>query len=280
MATLETIRDQQKATWDKFSPGWKKFDDITMDFLHATGEKIIEQLHLNETDTVLDIASGTGEPGFTIARIVTKGNVVLTDLSEGMLDVARGKAAQMNLGNISSQACDVSVLPFADNMFDAVSCRFGFMFFPDMLLAAKEIARVLKPGGYVSTSVWGEPGKNAWATAIQQSIKQFMDQPAPVPGAPGLFRCAVPGMISKIFSDAGLQQASEFEVRGRMDYGSLEEYWAYMNGVVAPIVSALSQADAETVARIKQASFDTLKEKNPANPAAIDYSATVISAVK
>jgi ubiquinone/menaquinone biosynthesis C-methylase UbiE len=281
MATsLETIRDQQKATWNKFSPGWKKFDDFTMDFLRSSGEKIISELHLKDTDHVLDIASGTGEPGFTIARIVKNGSVTITDLAEGMLDVANEKVRAMGLSNINSQVADVTALPFADNTFDAVSCRFGFMFFPDMVLAAKEIKRVLKPGGRVATSVWGAPVKNVWITAIMNSIKLYIDVPAPPPGAPGILRCAAPGMISGVFAEAGLREAKEFEVAGAVDYDSVEYYWEYMNGVVAPVVSAMSQADAETVARIKQATVDTLQKNNPANPAVIDYSATVISAVK
>ena len=63
----EEIRDQQKETWNKFSPGWKKWDDLTMDSLKPMGDEIIRLLHPKNDDLVLDVAAGTGEPGLTIA---------------------------------------------------------------------------------------------------------------------------------------------------------------------------------------------------------------------
>jgi len=135
--------------------GWRKWDDFTMEFLRPMGEEIIRALDLKDTDKVLDVAAGTGEPGLTITSIVKKGKVIITDLAEGMLDVARDNASKKGITNYETLACDVCELPFADETFDVVSCRFGFMFFPDMLLAAKEMARVLKPRGRIATSVWG-----------------------------------------------------------------------------------------------------------------------------
>ena len=157
---MEKIRDQQKEVWNRFSHGWDKWNDITMDFLKPMGDEIISLIDAGGNDVVLDIASGTGEPGLTIATQLNGGKVIGTDLSEGMLEVAKEKAKQMGILNFETQVCDVCELPFKDNSFDAVSCRFGFMFFPDMELAAKEIARVLKPGGKIATSVWNAPEKN------------------------------------------------------------------------------------------------------------------------
>ena len=58
---LQEIREQQKATWNKFSPGWRKWDDFTMEFLRPMGEEIINALNLKDTNKVLDVAAGTGE---------------------------------------------------------------------------------------------------------------------------------------------------------------------------------------------------------------------------
>ena len=187
---LEQIREQQKESWNKFSSGWKKWDELTMDFVKPMGDEIIRLLKPKDDDMVLDVAAGTGEPGLTIATMLRNGKVISTDLAEGMLEVAREKAAKRGIKNFETKVCDVSELPFADNTFDAVSCRFGFMFFPDMLLAAKEMMRVLKPGGRIATAVWNVPEKNFWVTAIMTSINKNMQLPPPPPGAPGMFRCA------------------------------------------------------------------------------------------
>jgi len=167
---LEEIRQQQKASWNKFSSGWKKWDDLTMNFLKPVGDEIIRMLAPKKNDIVLDIAAGTGEPGLTIAAIVTDGKVVITDLAEDMLEIARANAVTRGLHNIETRACDVCELPFDDNTFDAISCRFGFMFFPDMTLAAKEMARVLKPGERIAASVWNVSEKNFWVTAIMCTL--------------------------------------------------------------------------------------------------------------
>ena len=167
---LEEIREQQKASWDKFSPGWKKWDDLMMEFLRPVGDALIEAIDPSGADVVLDIAAGTGEPGLTIATMLDGGKVVITDLSAEMLEVARGNAERRGIRNIETVACDVCELPFEDNSLYPISCRFGFMFFPDMQLAAQEMFRVLKPGGRFATAVWNVPEKNYWVTAIMLSL--------------------------------------------------------------------------------------------------------------
>jgi ubiquinone/menaquinone biosynthesis C-methylase UbiE len=74
---LEAIRDQQKASWNKFSPGWKKWDALTMDFLKPMGDEIIRSINPKGEDVVLDIAGGTGEPGLTIATLLKGGKVII-----------------------------------------------------------------------------------------------------------------------------------------------------------------------------------------------------------
>ena len=72
---FEQIREQQKASWNKFSGGWKKWDDFVMGFMKPMADDIILSLALqNEDDIVLDVASGTGEPGLTIAGMLPSGN--------------------------------------------------------------------------------------------------------------------------------------------------------------------------------------------------------------
>src|SRR5258708_7293140 len=208
-AQLEEIREQQKATWNKFSPGWKKWDNLTMEFLKPVGDEIIRMIKPKGNEYILDVAAGTGEPGLTIATKLTDGKVIVTDLAEGMLEVARENAAKRGIKNFETKVCDVCELPFPDNSFNAVSCRFGFMFFPDMLLAAKEIVRVLKPGGRMATSVWNVPEKNFWVTAIMSTVNKNMQIPPPPPGAPGMFRCAKSGFIADLFREAGYKNVSE-----------------------------------------------------------------------
>lgn len=260
---LEQIREQQKETWNKFSPGWKKWDDLTMDFLKPMGNEIIRLLNPKDADIVLDVASGTGEPGLTIATMLNGGKVIITDLAEDMLEIARENATRRGIKNIETRACDVCELPFADNTFDAISCRMGFMFFPDMLLAAKEMVRVLKPGGRIATSVWNVPEKNFWVTVTMGTINKNTDLPAPPPDSPGMFRCAKDGFISDLFLQAGLKNISQKEIAGKLNSKTTDAYWSMMTEVAAPIVAGLSKADEATREKIKREVYQALNQKYP-----------------
>ncbi len=279
-AQLEEIREQQRQSWNKFSPGWKKWDRLTMEFLRPMGESIIQSIKPAGDDIVLDIAAGTGEPGLTIATMLDNGKVVITDLAEDMLSIARENAAYRNIGNIQTVACDVCEMPFEDDSFDAISCRFGFMFFPDMQLAANEMARVLKPGGRMATSVWNLPEKNYWVTAMMGTIAKNMEIPQPPPGSPGMFRCSKPGLMKDIFEQAGFKNITEQEVLTQLNAGTAETYWNMMTEVGAPIVAALSKADEPTRQKIKNEVFELLEHRYPDGKVAIDASAIVISAEK
>jgi ubiquinone/menaquinone biosynthesis C-methylase UbiE len=273
---IEKIRDQQKETWNKFSPGWKKWDELTMDFLKPMGDEIIRLLNPKNEDIILDVAAGTGEPGLTIASHLNGGKVISTDLAEGMLEVALENAEKRGIKNFETVVCDVSELPFPDNTFDAISCRFGYMFFPDMSLASKEMVRVLKPGGKIATTVWNIPDKNFWITAIMGTIAKNIELPTPVPGAPGMFRCAKEGFMSNLFAQAGLKNISENEVTGKLNCKTVDVYWNLMNDVAAPVVAALSKADGATKEKIKQEVYQLVNQKYTDSNVVIDSSALVI----
>ncbi|PSL48201.1 ubiquinone/menaquinone biosynthesis C-methylase UbiE [Chitinophaga niastensis] len=277
---LEQIREQQKQSWNKFSSGWKKWDAFTMDFLRPMGEAIIHSLQLKDKDLVLDIATGTGEPGLTIARLIPGGKVVGTDLSKDMLIIALANAEAKGLKNYEPLVTDVCESPFPANTFDAISCRMGFMFFPDMLLAARQMYRVLKPKGRLAVAVWAGPQQNNWVTTILSVIQKQLVLPPPAPDAPGMFRCAGPEVMSELFKKAGFKNIVEKQISGTVDYQSFERYWEMMMDVGAPIVAAMSGADDATKAAIKAEVSKEFESKNIKGEAKLEYAAIIIAAEK
>ena len=277
---LEEIRDQQRATWNKFSHSWKKWDDLNMDLLKPMGDEIIRSINPRGAEVVLDIAAGTGEPGLTIATMLKGGKVVITDLSEDMLEIARENAMKRDIKNIETRVCDVCALPFADNTFDAISCRLGFMFFPDMLLAAKEMVRVLKPGGKIATSVWNVLENNFWITAILETISRHIDLPAPLPGAPGMFRCAKEGLISDLFLQAGLKNIKQKEITAKMHFKTADIYWDMMTEVITLVVLALNNAEDDIKENIRKEVYHLLDQKYPDGNILMDSSALLIEGEK
>jgi len=197
-----------------------------------------------------------------------------------MLAIAKENAAHRGILNVEAIACDVCELPFENNNFDAISCRFGFMFFPDMQLAANEMYRVLKPGGKIATAVWNIPEKNFWVTSVMGTINKNMDLPTNPSGAPGMFRCCKPGLMKSLFDNAGFKSVKEIEVPIKLNARTLETFWAMMTEVGAPIAAALSKANDALQQKIKQEVFELVDEKYPEGEVVIDASAIVISAEK
>ena len=277
---LDEIRDQQRQTWDKFSAGWKKWDELVLGWLAPVGQELIGSAGLREDSNVLDVAAGTGEPGLTAAALVPKGMVISTDLSERMLEVAAENATRRGIKNFQTRQCDVGALPFADGTFDAVLCRFGFMFFPDVDVSASELARVTKMGGRVCAAVWDAPDQNPWATTIIGTINKHVEMPTPPPGSPGLFRCATPGYMETVFRKAGLKDIAVKHVAGEVRFRSPEEYWSFMSEIAAPVVAGLAKADEPTRKKIGATVLDLARKTSPDGKPCLSWSASTLSASK
>jgi demethylmenaquinone methyltransferase / 2-methoxy-6-polyprenyl-1,4-benzoquinol methylase len=100
-------------------------------------------------ERALDCCTGTGDLALALAdRVTPLGEVVGVDFSEGMLAIARRKAAQRG-DRVSFAAADVMALPFADGSFDAATVAFGIRNVADLDAGLAEMARVVRPGGRV-----------------------------------------------------------------------------------------------------------------------------------
>src|SRR6476469_2503409 len=184
MASADEVGDAQRATWAGLAAGWEKWDAVIMEQLRPVGAAMIERLAIADDQHHLDIASGTGEPGLTIAKLAPRGRVVLTDLSAEMLEVATRRANAQGITNFETRVCSADDLPFGDATFDSVSVRFGYMFFPDVAKATAEFVRVLKPGGRLCSSVWVKPEENPWTAIAMRAIATEVEVPPPDPNRP------------------------------------------------------------------------------------------------
>jgi SAM-dependent methyltransferase len=251
MPSSDEIREAQRATWAGLSAGWEKWDAVIMDQLGPVGAAMIARLDITEDHQHLDIASGTGEPGLSIARLAPQGRVVLTDLAAEMLDIAARRATAQGVANIETKVCSADDLPFDDATFDGVTVRFGYMFFPDVAKATAEFARVLKPGGRLCSSVWIKPEANPWTSIAMQAIATETVVAPPAPDAPNMFRCAAPGYVDALYEDAGLHDIAAWDVDVELLTRSPEQYWEMISEHVSLAVAALQQVDGPARERIR-----------------------------
>ncbi len=249
MPSADEVREGQRVTWAGLSASWEKWDPVIIAQLGPVGAEMIESLGVADGQRHLDIASGTGEPGLSIARLAPEGHVVLTDLSPEMLDVASRRADALGITNIETQVCSADDLPFDDATFDSVSARFGYMFFPDGARATAEFARVLRPGGRCA-AVWIRPEDNPWTTIPMQAIAREVVLPPADPDGPNMFRCAAPGYIGALYEAAGLRDVVEWDVDVELVSSSPAQYWEMISEHVSLAVAALERVDRATRGRI------------------------------
>lgn len=240
--TPEQIIDSQRQDWNRVAGGWEKWDRFFDEQMAFLNHRLVADARLRAGMQVLDLGSGTGYPALLGAQTVgPSGSVVGLDLAEQMLAVAERKAKQLSLHNVSFKTGDVTALPFEDAAFDAVTSRFCLMFLPEIPKAAAEIARVLRPGGWVAAAVWAAPDKNPYLMTPITVIKQFLDLPQPDPTAPGIFRLAKPGDLAGMLQQAGLTNLSEEEFVADVRFASGEEYYASLTDIAAPIQNLLAK---------------------------------------
>lgn len=168
-----------------------------------------------------------------------------------MLEVAARRAAAQGIANVETKVCSADDLPFDDGVFDSVSVRFGYMFFPDAASATTEFARVLRPGGRLCASVWIRPEENPCTTILMQAMATEVVLAPPDPDAPNMFRFASRGQLSAAHEAAGFRDVAEWEVSVERGTSSPAAYWEMMSEQVSIGVVALRRADEPTRERIR-----------------------------
>lgn len=110
-------------------------------------KKVVTIVKSNNPDSILDIATGTGDLAINLAE-TNASKIVGLDISSGMLEIGKDKVKKKNLeSKIDMILGDSENMPFEDNTFDAITVAFGVRNFETLEHGLKEIYRVLKPNG-------------------------------------------------------------------------------------------------------------------------------------
>jgi|TARA_R110000765_G_scaffold77661_10_gene152670 demethylmenaquinone methyltransferase/2-methoxy-6-polyprenyl-1,4-benzoquinol methylase len=137
-------------------------------------KKVVEILKKEQPESILDIATGTGDLAIALVSTGAK-KIVGLDISPGMLSVGKEKVTDKNLDNtIEMVVGDSENLVFADNSFDAVTVSFGVRNFETLTTGMAEILRVLKPNGSLVILETSVPTKTPYKQGYKFYTKNIL----------------------------------------------------------------------------------------------------------
>ena len=164
----------QRRGWDRAAAFYAPYWRAQLRPVHAL---VVAQADLQAGQRVLDVACGSGHVTAAVAAAVAPGRVVATDLAPKMVDATLALASEKGLGNVEVRCCGAEQLA-VDGPFDVALCSLGLMYVPDPSRAATELHRVLRPGGHIAVSVWGERQRCRWADVFGIVDARVAQRPA------------------------------------------------------------------------------------------------------
>jgi SAM-dependent methyltransferase len=212
----EELKQRQSVMW-----GNGPYQRIT-ETLTDIHERVIEQLAPQPGLRWLDLACGTG----AVAELAAARGADVTgvDLSPALIETASLRASEQGL-DVDYRVGDTEALDLDDASFDAVSSTLGIMFAPDHEAAARELARVTRPGGRICLASWTPTG------GLGRMFKMMAPfQPAPPPSSP--FAWGDEARVKELLGDAFELDLAEQVSIARLPSG--EAFWELFSSSYGP----------------------------------------------
>jgi len=238
---VEELRARLHGMWSSVAEAWAAHAA----FVDARGaqvtERMLELTAPQPGERVLELACGAGGPGLAAAPLVAPdGEVVLSDVAVEMTSIASARAAALGLANVTSRALDLERIEEPDSSYDVALCREGMMLVPDPARAAREIRRVLTPGGRAALTVWGPRDRNPWLGVVFDVVSDQLGAPTPPPGIPHPFSLDDADRLAGLLSAAGFRDVVVGELSTPYRADSVEEWWQRTSALAGPLARRLA----------------------------------------
>ncbi len=236
------------------------------------GELLCESIPLRAGQRVLDVATGSGNTAMSAARRAC--DVVGVDFVPALLERARERVHAERLRNITFEEGDTQALPFPDAAFDVVLSTFGHMFAPDPDRAAKEMARVAKPGGTVAFIAWTPDGMFSKIFALHDQYN---------PAGPGMSKACLWGDEGFIREKFG-PYAKSFRIQRQnrvFRARSAEQWLGFMRQNLGPTLKTYETLDPSGEEAFSRDMIATMKPYNRSDDETLfivtDYTEAIVS---
>ncbi len=209
-------------------------------------EHLLSRANLRPGETVLDLGTGTGSVAIAAAtKLGPDGRIIAVDISPEMLDKARARVQVLSLPIVEFAEGRAEAIPAEDDSLDAVLASLSLMYVIDRASAAREISRVLRPGGRFIASVWAGPEETD-IVQFQQTAGSYAPTP-PVKGVgPGAL--ADPNPFLSQLEAAGLEARCEKETTNFW-FANFRDAWDALAGVTTAALEPEIQEQAKAAVR-------------------------------
>ena len=254
----DALRAQLRTMWGAVAPGWEEYAE----FIDSRGAELTEAMlqaaELKPGERVVELAAGPGGLGLEAAKALgSRSEVVVSDVATEMTAIAARRAEELGLSNVTARDLDLEAIDEPDSSFDAVLCREGLMLVVDPVRAAREIRRVLRPGGRAVVAVWAERERNPWLGRVFDAVSAELGTQLPPPGVPQPFSLGDSGSLEAVMADAGFGRVRIAEVEVPYSGSSADEWWSRTTALAGPlrgVVAALPEPKrAALAARAREA---------------------------
>ena len=234
-------RAQLHGMWSSVAAGW---DEHSV-FIDARGSGVTDRLLAltapQRGERVLELGCGPGGVGIAAAAYVGEsGEVVLSDVAPAMVAIAAARVDELGLSNVGTRVLDLEEIDEPDGSYDVVVCREAIMLVGDPARAAREIRRVLRPGGRVALTVWGPRERNPWLGVVFDSVTEVLGAPVPPPGVPGPFSLDDAGRVEALLDAAGFADVEVSELPTPYRAASVDEWWTRTVALAGPLAQRLA----------------------------------------
>jgi SAM-dependent methyltransferase len=243
---LDAYREQSLKSWGEMAPGWERRRSWLIDLTGSVNDWLVEAADPQPGQTYLDIAAGTGDLGFAIAkRVGEEGRVISSDFAPEMVEAARRGGESLGLTNVEYRVLNAERMDLDDDSVDGVVCRWGYMLMADPAAALKETRRLLRDGGPLAFVVWAGPDRNQWIALPAMTLVERGHMPPPEPGAPGILSMGDPDRIRDLVRQGGFADPEPQEITFQFRWPDAEDFWDQLVSMAGPLARAINALDEE-----------------------------------